>query len=69
MQYWRYIILIVLVIVLAPTITLMNQVEALKKQGKTQQAQQKQKLLTWCTRGLIAIFIAVLAITMYNIYA
>lgn len=67
MQSWRLILIIALIIVLIPTVILMNQVE---KGGKSDSAerQKKQKMLKWCTRLLIAIFLVTLAISMYQHY-
>ena len=67
MQSWRLILIIALIIVLIPTVILMNQVE---KGGKSDSAerQKKQKMLKWCTRLLIAIFLVTLAISMYQQY-
>ena len=67
MQSWRLILIIALIIVLIPTVILMNQVE---KGGKSDSAerQKKQKMLKWCTRLLIAIFLVTLVISMYQHY-
>lgn len=65
---WRPILIVILIILLIPSITLLRQVEDLKRQGKNAEAAQKQKALNWCCRALIVLFIGVLAVTMYNIY-
>ena len=67
MQSWRLILIIALIIVLIPTVILMNQVE---KGGKSDSAerQKKLKMLKWCTRLLIAIFLVTLALSMYQHY-
>ncbi|MDO4174813.1 MAG: hypothetical protein Q4D42_08610 [Eubacteriales bacterium] len=65
---WRPILIVILIILLIPSVTLVRQVEDLKRQGKTQEAEKKQKALNWCCRALIVLFVGVLAVTMYNIY-
>ena len=67
MQSWRLILIIALVIVLIPTVILMNQVEKGNK-GDSAERAKKQKQLKWCTRLLIAIFLVTLAISMYQHY-
>ncbi len=68
MQPWKMILIIVLVIALIPTVTLMNQVEKAKAAGDTAQQRKKQKILQWCIRLLIVIFLVALGITMCQQY-
>ncbi|MCD8355622.1 MAG: hypothetical protein LUE11_03480 [Clostridia bacterium] len=65
---WRPILIVILVILLIPSVTLMRQVEDLKRRGKKEEAAKKQKTLNWFSRALIVLFLCVLAVTMYNIY-
>lgn len=69
MQPWRIIAVLVLVVLLIPTVTLMNQVEKSKTQGDNAQLQKKQRMLQWCIRLLIALFVVILGFTMYQHYA
>ncbi|MDO5785095.1 MAG: hypothetical protein Q4P20_08535 [Eubacteriales bacterium] len=68
-MYWRYILVIVILVILYPTVKVMHQVEDLQKQGKKEEAARKKKLLNLGVAGLVGIFLVVLAITMYSIYS
>ena len=67
-MYWRYILVIVILVILYPTARVMRQVEDLQKQGKKKEAARKKKLLNLGVAALVGIFLVVLAITMYSIY-
>ena len=67
-MYWRYILVVVILVILYPTVKIMHQVEDLQKQGKKEEAAQKKKLLNLGIAALVGIFLIVLAITMYSIY-
>ena len=73
MDIWRVILLVLLVVVLIPTVRLMNQVKALEEQGaKTKQEKEelayKQKNLKLMQRVLVAVFLIALAATMVKVY-
>ena len=69
MQSWRILLIVVLVIILIPTYMLMKRVEELKQHGSSNELTQKQKQLKWCVRLLIALFLVVLGVSMYEHYA
>ncbi len=69
MEPWRIVLLVLLVIVLIPTVTLMNQVSDLKAKGDKEALKKKEAQLKTCTRLLIAVFIVVLAATLYLHYS
>ncbi|GEM_PF-5690206 len=69
MEWWRLALIGALVAALIPTLALMRQVNALKERGDSAECRKKQRLLTWCIRLLILIFVLTLGTTMYQHYA
>ena len=59
---WRLIIIAVLIVLLIPTMALLRKQEAAKKTG------DKEQLNVFCGL-LIALFLCVLAVTMFNVYS
>lgn len=66
---WRLIIIAVLIVLLIPTMTLLRKQEAAKKTGDKEQIAAVQKQLNVFCGLLIALFVCVLAVTMFNVYS
>lgn len=66
---WRLIIIAVLIVLLIPTMALLRKQETVKKTGNKEQIAAVQKQLNVCCGLLIALFLCVLAVTMYNVYS
>ena len=66
---WRLIIIAVLIVLLIPTMALLRKQEAAKKTGDKEQIAAVQKRLNLFCGLLIALFVCVLAITMFNVYS
>lgn len=66
---WRLIIIAVLIVLLIPTMALLRKQEAAKKTGDKEQIAAVQKQLNVFCGLLIALFVCVLAVTMFNVYS
>lgn len=66
---WRLIIIAVLIVLLIPTMALLRKQEAAKKTGDKEQIAAVQKQLNVFCGQLIALFVCVLAVTMFNVYS
>lgn len=65
---WRLIIIAVLIVLLIPTMALLRKQEAAKKTGDKEHAAVQKQLNVFCGL-LIALFVCVLAVTMFNVYS
>lgn len=63
---WRLIIIAVLIVLLIPTMALLRKQEAVKKTGDKEQIAAVQKQLNVFCGLLIALFVCVLAVTMFG---
>ncbi len=71
MQLWRILLLVLLVVLLIPTVRLMNQVKQLesdKRKAVPDTLTAKKQQLKWMQRLLIAVFIVTLVATMITVY-
>ena len=66
---WRLIIIAVLIVLLIPTMALLRKQEAAKKTGDKEQIAAVQKQHNVFCGLLIALFLCVLAVTMFNVYS
>ena len=66
---WRLIIIAVLIVLLIPTMALLRKQEAAKKTGDKEQIAAVQKQLNVFCGLLIALFLWVLAVPMFNVYS
>lgn len=71
MQLWRILLLVLLVVLLIPTMRLMNQVKQLESDPRKAVSDilaTKKQQLKWMQRLLIAVFIVTLVATMVTVY-